>query len=97
MQVLKRYINISWLSDPSSVTFPIPANDDAVGSLTYIIDFIGDAYNEGRIAYEKSFSVQEPEVKQVKKIENKQEKNPIKKVLQDIPKKPAKKAVTKKA
>jgi small subunit ribosomal protein S2 len=35
-------------SDPALVTYPIPANDDAVGSLQLIIGYILDAWKEGR-------------------------------------------------
>jgi len=35
-------------SDPSLVDYPIPANDDAVGSLQLIIEYILDAWVEGR-------------------------------------------------
>lgn len=35
-------------SDPSLVDYPIPANDDAVGSLQLIISYILDAWKEGR-------------------------------------------------
>lgn len=35
-------------SDPALVDYPIPANDDAVGSLELIIGYILDAWREGR-------------------------------------------------
>lgn len=35
-------------SDPRTVTIPIPANDDAVGSVEYITKFLADAYVKGR-------------------------------------------------
>ena len=35
-------------SDPALVDYPIPANDDAVGSLELIIGYIMDAWIEGR-------------------------------------------------
>ena len=35
-------------SDPSLVNYAIPANDDAVGSITFITKFIADAYLEGK-------------------------------------------------
>ncbi|MEK7450446.1 MAG: 30S ribosomal protein S2, partial [Patescibacteria group bacterium] len=35
-------------ADPNAVDFPIPANDDALGSLKLIIDYIMDAWIEGR-------------------------------------------------
>ena len=52
-------------ADPSSVTFPIPANDDAVGSITYIVKYIADAYKEGRAIYDKAMATPAvtPEVK----------------------------------
>ncbi len=37
-------------SDPSLVDYPIPANDDAVGSLQLIIGYLMDAWIEGRNA-----------------------------------------------
>lgn len=35
-------------ADPTIITYPIPANDDAVGSLKLIISYIFDAWAEGR-------------------------------------------------
>lgn len=35
-------------ADPTIITYPIPANDDAVGSLKLIISYIFDAWIEGR-------------------------------------------------
>ena len=35
-------------ADPNVVDYPIPANDDAVGSLQLIIGYIMDAWAEGR-------------------------------------------------
>lgn len=40
-------------SNPTLVTYPIPANDDAVGSIEYIVNFVADSYDEGRKFYEK--------------------------------------------
>ncbi|MCL4338248.1 30S ribosomal protein S2 [Patescibacteria group bacterium] len=39
--------------DPTDVDYPIPANDDAVGSIKIIIDYIADAYAEGKAEREK--------------------------------------------
>lgn len=36
--------------DPDLVTYPIPANDDAISSIKYITEQIFEAYNEGRKA-----------------------------------------------
>lgn len=35
-------------ADPSQVTYPIPANDDAIKSLQLIADYVGSAINEGK-------------------------------------------------
>lgn len=41
-------------TDPTLVDFPIPANDDAVGSIKYIAEYIAQAYQEGRKVWEKA-------------------------------------------
>jgi len=41
-------------SDPTGITHVIPANDDAVGSVTFITKYIADAYAEGKAAYIKA-------------------------------------------
>ena len=51
-------------ADPNVVDYPIPANDDAVGSLELIIGYIMDAWAEGKNS-----------VKEVKAVEVKVEKN----------------------
>ncbi len=55
-------------SDPALVTYPIPANDDAVGSLELIIGYILDAWKEGRnsVKIEKPKEEKKPEVNKVK-------------------------------
>ncbi|MBA3724470.1 MAG: 30S ribosomal protein S2 [Candidatus Levybacteria bacterium] len=35
-------------ADPTIITYPVPANDDAVGSLKLIISYVFDAWAEGR-------------------------------------------------
>lgn len=40
-------------TDPSALDFPIPANDDAVGSIQYIVNYLAEAYLEGRKLAEK--------------------------------------------
>lgn len=35
-------------SDPTFIDYPIPANDDAVGSLRLVIEYIMDAWREGK-------------------------------------------------
>lgn len=41
-------------SDPTLVDYPIPANDDAVGSVSFIIKYLADAFAEGRGVYQKA-------------------------------------------
>jgi small subunit ribosomal protein S2 len=88
-------------ADPSSVTFPIPANDDAVGSITYIVKYIADAYKEGRAIYDKAMATPAvmPEVaketkKEVKPSSAKASENPkqVKKVEKPVEKKAVKEA-----
>lgn len=40
-------------SDPTLIDFPIPANDDAVGSIKIIVKYIADAVEEGMKIWEK--------------------------------------------
>lgn len=46
-------------SDPTNVDYPIPANDDAVGSIKCITDYVVDAYMEGAKLAEKKGVVKE--------------------------------------
>lgn len=41
-------------SDPTNIDYVIPANDDAVGSVTYIVHHMAEAYREGRDMHTKS-------------------------------------------
>ncbi|MBI5613972.1 30S ribosomal protein S2 [Candidatus Gottesmanbacteria bacterium] len=43
-------------TNPLDVDIAIPANDDAVGSITYIVKAIAEAYLEGRDAYKKDLA-----------------------------------------
>jgi len=52
-------------ADPTIITYPIPANDDAVGSLKLIINYIFDAWIEGR----KSAGKEEAKEKEAPKKE----------------------------
>lgn len=36
-------------TDPTPIDYPIPANDDAVGSIKYIISYLADAWIEGSL------------------------------------------------
>lgn len=40
-------------SDPTPIDFPVPANDDAVGSVRFIIHYLAEAYKEGKDEYAK--------------------------------------------
>lgn len=41
-------------SDPTPITHVIPANDDAVGSIQYIIHVLAESYGEGKALWEKA-------------------------------------------
>lgn len=56
-------------ADPNLVDFPIPANDDAVGSIKFITDYLAEAYIEGKKLGEKGAKEKVVEVGQVKKVE----------------------------
>lgn len=43
-------------ADPTQVDYPIPANDDAVGSIKLITSYIADAYKEGVELFKKKES-----------------------------------------
>jgi len=40
-------------SDPTKINYPIPANDDAVKSITLLISYLANAYEEGLQAFKK--------------------------------------------
>lgn len=86
-------------SDPMIIGYPIPANDDAVGSLKLIINYIFDAWIEGKKAGEKeAASIAAAEAEAVAKEERKQEKkkNELEK-KEPVKKEEAKKSATKPA
>lgn len=61
-------------SDPTGITHVIPANDDAVGSITIITKAIASAYEEGRVAVAKM--AVDAEKQKVKEEAKKEEKKP---------------------
>ncbi len=74
-------------SDPTIIDYPIPANDDAVGSIELIAKYILDAWMEGRKSFDKlriekaqdksgEYKVDAPEIKEEMK-EKLKEKEPI--------------------
>ena len=80
-------------ADPSVIDFPIPANDDAVGSIKLIVSHIVDAWIEGRelSANEAEKAQKAAEVKTEKKVEE----APKVEVTAEAPKKEEKPQVTK--
>ena len=62
-------------SDPTMIDYPIPANDDAVGSVQLILDHIVEAWLEGRTAGEELRAKTEAEnVKEAEKVAKAAEK-----------------------
>lgn len=60
-------------SDPSEVTYVVPANDDAVGSVKLIVNFLAQAYAEGKSKYDKQIA-QEAKKVEAEKIKAETEK-----------------------
>lgn len=61
-------------SDPTGIQYVIPANDDAVGSITYTVHVIAQAYKEGKEMFDKrteEIRVKNEEVKQKAEAEAK--------------------------
>ncbi|MFH0749682.1 MAG: 30S ribosomal protein S2 [Candidatus Gottesmanbacteria bacterium] len=84
-------------SDPTGITHVIPANDDAVGSVTFITKTIADAYEEGRAAALKMAADNQEKVEmQKKKEEAKLVKSEEKKEVVKEKAKEIKKPITKK-
>lgn len=71
-------------ADPHIIDYPIPANDDATGSIQLIVTYIIDAWIEGKKIHESGIKNQESEIKgkkekveEVDKVEKvEKEKNP---------------------
>lgn len=66
-------------SDPTIVDYPIPANDDAVGSLKLIIAYIFDAWIEGKKHVKEEKDDKKEQVETVEKKEVVAEKSEVKK------------------
>ncbi len=60
-------------ADPTIITYPIPANDDAVGSLKLIIGYIFDAWAEGKKLIGSEEPKEEKKAKEEKPAEKKAE------------------------
>lgn len=57
-------------ADPTIITYPIPANDDAVGSIKLLTDYIFDAWIEGRkakVTKEEGTGEKDKDGKEIKK------------------------------
>ncbi len=50
-------------TDPTPVNWQIPANDDAVGSIKFIVTYIGQAYHEGKDQFDKEQASEAAKVK----------------------------------
>lgn len=66
-------------ADPSIVDYPIPANDDAVGSIQFIVNFLADAYIEGKELGAKEAKTREEKSKVVTPVTPVKSVTPIKK------------------
>lgn len=62
-------------SDPASVDYCIPANDDAVGSIRFLLTIMADAVLEGKSVFEKK------KVKEEARIEKEQQKAETRKAV----------------
>ena len=60
-------------SDPALVTYPIPANDDAVKSINMIVGLVSDAIAAGRALYDKKQAEKPAPVAELKKPRKKAE------------------------
>ena len=65
-------------SDPLIIDYPIPANDDAVGSIQLISAYIMDAWIEGRKTFETKVQKEETKEKKAEIKEAKQKEKPKK-------------------
>lgn len=56
-------------SDPTGIDYVIPANDDAIGSVSYIVHTVAEAYKEGKDLRQKQEQVEQPKKEEEKKVE----------------------------
>jgi small subunit ribosomal protein S2 len=72
-------------ADPNNVEYPIPANDDAVGSIQHLINYIADAYIEGREIREKlEGKAEKKKINSQQITENKEEIKEIKAEIKTV-------------
>jgi small subunit ribosomal protein S2 len=90
-EAVKRHIPVVAIvdsnSNPEIVDFPIPANDDAVGSITFVMGKLTDAIKEGREAWEKKNKKAAEEAARAKEPQSEAAKEPVKKVAKKLVKK----------
>lgn len=63
-------------ADPTFIDHPIPANDDAVGSIQIIVDYIIDAWVEGKNSTQKEKQAKEEKAKKTEGKEKEDGKEP---------------------
>lgn len=78
-------------TNPNLVNYPIFANDDAVGSIQYITNYLADAYIEGKKMKEKAAKTQsdkeEKEREKASKVQSDKEAKEKEEVKEEKPKK----------
>lgn len=75
-------------ANPDEVEYAIPANDDAIGSLAYIMEVMTDAFREGHEGYEKNKLAQEAEIATKKAKAAEQQKHEETKEVNEVAKAP---------
>lgn len=86
-------------SNPSDINYVIPANDDAVGSIKFITEYLGAAYAEGKTVYQKDMEKRAAEeekrkaAEEAKRVKEAAEAEKKKAEAEAKPKAPAKKPV----
>ncbi|KKS97589.1 MAG: Ribosomal protein S2, small subunit ribosomal protein S2 [Candidatus Gottesmanbacteria bacterium GW2011_GWA2_43_14] len=84
-------------ANPTLVDYPVPANDDAVGSIQFLVNYLVEAYDEGRKLSQKA-EAKKAGVKEPEKELNAEEKKAVVeevKPKEDIKAKPEKKELKK--
>lgn len=69
-------------SNPDTVSYPIPANDDAVGSIKFLVGALAEAIKQGREAWERKTqtATSEPKSEKTAKTTKKVAKKLVKKI-----------------
>lgn len=61
-------------TNPDEIDYPIPANDDALGSIKFITQYLAEAYKEGTILFEKTAADKAVPPKPAKPVKTKKAK-----------------------